>query len=48
MYAPTDASPPISRPTAHGLGIDMVRYAFIVEDFHSVFLAGFSGASVRF
>jgi len=25
------------------LGVDMDRYSFIVEDFHSVFLAGFSG-----
>jgi len=28
----------------HGLGVDMDRYSFIVEDFHSVFLDGFSGA----
>lgn len=28
----------------HGLGVYMDRYSFIVEDFHSVLLAGFSGA----
>jgi len=33
-----------SRASMHGLGVDMDRYSFIVEDFHSVFLDGFSGA----
>jgi hypothetical protein len=47
VYAPTDASPPISRPTAHGLGSIWFARPCIVEDFHFVFLAGFSGASGR-
>ena len=47
MYAPTDASPPVSRPSAHGLGSMWFAIPCIVRDSHSVFLAGFSGASER-
>ena len=45
MYAPTDASPPVSRPTTHGLGSIWFARPCIVRDFHSVFFASFSGAS---
>ncbi len=44
MYAPTDASPPVSRSATHGLGSMWFAKPCIVRDFHSVFLAGFSGA----
>ena len=44
VYAPTDASPPASRPTTHGLGSIWFATPFIVRDFHSVFLAGLTGA----
>jgi hypothetical protein len=47
VYAPTDASPPVSRPTAHGLGSIWFAKPCIVRDFHSVFFASFSGASGR-
>jgi hypothetical protein len=45
VYAPTDASPPVSRPTTHGLGSIWFARPCIVRDFHSVFFASFSGAS---
>ena len=48
VYAPTDASPPVSRPTTHGLGSIWFARPCILEDFQSVFLAGFSGALVHF
>ena len=40
MHSPVNASLMPSRAAAHELGIDAVRYFFIVMDFHHLLLAG--------
>ena len=40
MRSPVNASPRPSRASAHELGVDAVRYSFIVMDFHHLLLAG--------
>ena len=40
MRSPVNASQLPSRATAHELGVDSVRYSFIVMDFHHLLLAG--------
>ena len=40
MRSPVNASPIPSRVSAHELGVDAVRYSFIVMDLHHLLLAG--------
>ena len=40
MRSPVNASPMPSRASAHELGVDAVRYSFIVMDLHHLLLAG--------
>ena len=40
MRSPVNASPIPSRVSAHELGVDSVRYSFIVMDLHHLILAG--------
>ena len=40
IRSPADASRPASRPIRARLGADVVRYSFIVVDFHHLLLAG--------
>ena len=40
MRSPVNASPIPSRVSAHRLGVDAVRYSFIVMDLHHLLLAG--------
>ena len=40
MRSPVNASPIPSRASAHDLGVDAVRYSFIVMDLHHLLLAG--------
>ena len=40
MHSPVNASLMPSRATAHELGVDAVRYFFIVMDLHHLLLAG--------
>jgi hypothetical protein len=44
MHSPADASPCTLAGTCARLGADVVRYTFIVTDFHRLLLAGLSGA----
>ena len=40
MLSPVNASPRPSRAPAHRLGVDVVRYSFIVGDWRPLILAG--------
>ena len=44
---PVNASPPTSRQAAHDSENKVVRYSFLVRDFHSLHLASFAGAFRR-
>ena len=46
MRSAVNASPMPSRASAHELGVDAVRYSFIVMDLHHLLLAGLPAHSV--
>ena len=46
MRSPVNASPMPSRAPAHELGVDAVRYSFIVMDLHHLLLAGLPATPV--